>query len=152
MVLRRGVASAARDAANTTAQPEAIASNVRSATRRRVSNDEPRRSGEGRHRTPINPTNLYTAMSKPEPEPEPVWTPWEHDVCDNCGGPAEILTTAEEDFAFDGDSARCTECEMTGSICCDSESPAVIMWHDDPDCECEWCVKNNVSNKSKQNQ
>jgi len=70
------------------------------------------------------------------------WVTWSHDQCDNCGGLAEIRTTAEEGYAYDGDEARCTECGMPGGICCDSESPAVIMWHDEPDCECEWCQSN----------
>lgn len=67
------------------------------------------------------------------------WVRWEHDQCDYCGGDAEVLTSAKNGYAYDGDQARCTECGLPGGITCDSESPAVVMWHDEPGCECEWC-------------
>ena len=63
-------------------------------------------------------------------ENQPEWTPWD-DSCEYCGAPAEILTAQEPGYALDGDPARCTDCGATGSICCDSESAAVIMWNDD---------------------
>lgn len=76
------------------------------------------------------------------PPRSPEWVPWEHDQCGHCGGDAVILTPAPGGYAYDGDAARCIKCGMPGSICCDSESPAVIMWHDEPYCDCEWCQAN----------
>ena len=74
----------------------------------------------------------------------PQWNPWIFEQCENCSGPAEVLTTAEEDFAYDGDEVRCTECGMPGSMSCD-DGVATIMWHDEPDCDCEWCLKNPIT-------
>ena len=67
------------------------------------------------------------------------WVEWEFDECPHCGAAAEILTSAKPGFAFDGDEARCMRCGMPGHICCDSETPASIVWHDEADCDCEWC-------------
>ena len=63
---------------------------------------------------------------------QPEWTPW-YDTCEYCGAPSEILTEQEPGYALDGDPARCTGCGAAGSIYCDSESAAVIMWADEPE-------------------
>jgi hypothetical protein len=86
--------------------------------------------------------NWIKTREAQSPSCSTAWVTWEHDQCDNCGGLAEIQTKATKGYAYDGDEARCTECGMPGGICCDSESPAVIMWHDEPACKCEWCQAN----------
>lgn len=65
-----------------------------------------------------------------------------NDDCLHCGGDAEVLTdTGEDNLACDGDEARCTSCGCPGHVSCDDER-GWINWHDEPDCDCEWCKKN----------
>lgn len=78
------------------------------------------------------------------------WKPWAFDECPHCGSDAvEVFTTCKgEGLAWDGDKARCSECKCPGHVSCtgddlDGESErAVIAWHDEPDCDCEWCKAN----------
>jgi hypothetical protein len=64
--------------------------------------------------------------------------------CPWCGNSPEVYTDAEDDFAYDGDTVRCCECGMPGhvSVSIDGgseEGDAWVHWHDDPECECNWC-------------
>jgi hypothetical protein len=64
-----------------------------------------------------------------------------NDECLHCGGEAEVLTdTGKDNLAYDGDEARCTDCGCSGYVVVYAdEEEAYISWHDDPDCNCEWC-------------
>src|SRR5437879_2503203 len=60
--------------------------------------------------------------------------------CPYCGCRAEVLTdTGKDNWAVDGDEARCAECHCPGSVVVSEEPLAEISWHDDPACDCEWC-------------
>jgi len=72
------------------------------------------------------------------------WRNWEFDHCPYCGNIAEIETEAEEGFAIDGDNARCVECGCPGSITVEDDLHAFINWHDEPNCECDWCKSHPV--------
>lgn len=72
------------------------------------------------------------------------WRPFA-DYCLHCGGDAEAFTTSGNDnWAYDGDTARCTDCGCPGIVSiqeagedhCDNG----IDWHDEPGCDCDWCV------------
>lgn len=66
------------------------------------------------------------------------WRPF-FDSCLNCGGDAEVLTDSGEDnVAYDGDDARCSQCGLPGQVIAYEEN-GYISWHDEPGCECEWC-------------
>jgi hypothetical protein len=59
------------------------------------------------------------------------WKPLDWgEECPKCGAGAEVLTRdRRDDYARDGDKARCQECHHTGMASCD-ESGAWIMWQD----------------------
>lgn len=72
---------------------------------------------------------------------------WKHFnyQCAYCGSDAEVLTDAPEPgFAGDGDEARCVECKCPGSVVVSEEPFATVNWHDEPDCDCEWCKAHPV--------
>lgn len=70
--------------------------------------------------------------------PKP-WRPFEAE-CLHCGSPAEVLTTSGQDnLAYDGDLARCTECGCPGMVVVDGDTAGDIRWHDEPHCDCAWC-------------
>ena len=60
--------------------------------------------------------------------------------CLNCGSDdVEVLTSlTEPNMAYDGDTCRCAECSCPGIVSAD-EDDAHISWHDEPDCDCDWC-------------
>jgi len=67
------------------------------------------------------------------------WKPFE-DECDRCGcSPVDILTSADNGFAYDGDSAQCFECGLCGCISCDEndngDGIAWVVWDDYEDKE-----------------
>lgn len=70
------------------------------------------------------------------------WRPF-NDDCHHCGGGAEVLTgTGRDNWAYDGDTARCDECGCPGVVKVSGyeDEPATIDWHDPPlGCDCEWC-------------
>ena len=53
-----------------------------------------------------------------------------------------LTDTGRDNWANDGDEARCCECKCPGSVTVCEEPDAYINWHDEPDCDCEWCVAN----------
>ncbi len=72
--------------------------------------------------------------------PKTEWRQFSGD-CIFCGDEAEVLTNAGQDnFAYDGDEARCVSCRCPGSVIVPGDDDsAYIVWHDEPDCDCEWC-------------
>ena len=72
--------------------------------------------------------------------PKEQWRPFGD--CDNCGSEAEVLTrSGDDETAYDGDEARCTECKSLGAIAIDDggtdgETPcAYIDWYYDDEPE-----------------
>lgn len=65
------------------------------------------------------------------------WKPF-YDECTRCGSSdVYVLTDAVEDgYAYDGDDAKCGECELLGNVAIDGEenengdSSAHIDWND----------------------
>ena len=43
------------------------------------------------------------------------------DECPKCGSPAEVYTSAQDGYAYDGDNAQCVECGHGGSVSCDGD-------------------------------
>jgi hypothetical protein len=69
------------------------------------------------------------------------WRAMESYECPHCGCEAEVFTSSGEDnFAYDGDSVRCSLCHFPGWVSAD-EDGAHVNWHDEPGCHCEWCQK-----------
>lgn len=68
------------------------------------------------------------------------WRSWEGN-CSWCGDDVEVLTTSGRDnYAFDGDEARCVSCRCPGGVSVPADDEAAyIDWHEEPDCQCEWC-------------
>jgi hypothetical protein len=71
------------------------------------------------------------------------WQSFESE-CLYCGSDlVEVMTTTGKDnWAEDGDEARCRECGLPGSVTIDEEGLSCanyIQWHDEPDCDCAWC-------------
>ena len=65
--------------------------------------------------------------------------------CAHCGSGAEVYTTTGKDnWAYDGDEARCTDCGCPGFVNVSGyeDEPATIDWHDEPNCDCDWCKAN----------
>jgi hypothetical protein len=72
------------------------------------------------------------------------WRPF-NDFCLHCGDDAEVFTsTGRDNWAYDGDKARCVECGCPGvvDISGPDDEQASIRWHDEAGCRCEWCEKN----------
>lgn len=72
------------------------------------------------------------------------WRPFKGGECLHCGDDAEVLTdSGQDDFAYDGDEARCVGCGCPGSVRIEAEDEAScdngIVWHDEPNCDCQWC-------------
>jgi len=66
------------------------------------------------------------------------------DSCAHCGDGFEVYTDHKnEGYAYDGDEVRCLSCRMPGYVSADGES-AYIQWHEEPDCDCEWCKAHPV--------
>ena len=62
------------------------------------------------------------------------------DECPHCGCEAEALTcSTEPNTAFDGDKVRCCECGMPGTAQVEEDGDLWVSWHDEPDCDCDWC-------------
>ena len=69
------------------------------------------------------------------------WQPFDDD-CPYCGEEAEVLTEADEGYAYDGDTARCCDCHCLGVVWVDEEG-AGTSWHDEHGCTCEWCLQHS---------
>lgn len=72
------------------------------------------------------------------------------DDCLNCGCEALVFTdTGRDNWASDGDLAKCPECGLEGSVNVydDSEGEASIAWHDEPNCDCSWCLQQKIIEK-----
>lgn len=83
-----------------------------------------------------------------KPLPLHEWRPF-NDECPHCGDDAEVFTTTGQDnLAYDGDKARCVTCNCPGGVVLDDapdyEGSAYIAWHDEPNCDCEWCKTHPV--------
>jgi len=51
------------------------------------------------------------------------------DECPECGCGAEVFTDADENYAYDGDDARCDgQCGNVGSVTVDGEANAYVNW------------------------
>lgn len=75
---------------------------------------------------------------------EKKWQKFESD-CLNCGCQAEVLTdTGKDNWACDGDEARCPECGLSGGVNVYDEDEANISWHDEKDCDCSWCKQQKI--------
>ena len=95
-----------------------------------------------------NVTVTYCTSKIDEPSPPPdnsnrTWQDWP-DECPHCGAGAEVFTVSgKPNAASDGDEARCKDCHCPGVICItdpDEDSAGnYIDWHDEPNCQCEWC-------------
>lgn len=63
--------------------------------------------------------------------------------CSYCGSDAvEVFTDSGTDYmAYDGDEAKCTECGLPGQVVItdDFDGIADVDWHDEKDCNCDWC-------------
>jgi len=67
------------------------------------------------------------------------WRPFS-DCCPWCGDEAQVFTESDrEDYVYDGEAARCVSCQCPGSVVVD-DGHAVIAWHDEHHCGCEWCL------------
>jgi hypothetical protein len=67
------------------------------------------------------------------------WRPWPDD-CNHCGGALEILTDeTRDDWGFDGDELRCSECKCPGYLAVCAVDDVCSVMHDEPVCDCEWC-------------
>jgi len=74
---------------------------------------------------------------------------WQHfkDTCDHCGDGAEVYTTTgRHNCAYDGDKARCVSCGLPGVVMIGDDLMNTpdnrIIWHNEADCDCEWCKIN----------
>lgn len=74
------------------------------------------------------------------------WRIWEHDDCLYCGGDVEVFTDAPDGYLTEDDEARCSACNCPGIVTLTDGDDEVgyftffsINWHDEPDCDCEWC-------------
>jgi hypothetical protein len=69
------------------------------------------------------------------------WKPWDFAGvdCTHCGNHAEVLTACAKGFVCEDDEARCCACGLPGRVSVD-EDQALISWHDEPECSCEWCI------------
>ena len=47
--------------------------------------------------------------------------------CPECGNTAQVLTSAEEPYYWDGDELECKECGLKGGVQCD-EDGATDLW------------------------
>jgi len=73
-----------------------------------------------------------------------------NDECPNCGSRAEVLTdTGRDNWANDGDEARCSECKWPGSVTVCEEPHAYVNWQDEPDCHCKLCVAKSPNVKAE---
>jgi hypothetical protein len=67
------------------------------------------------------------------------------DECIHCGCGAEVLTgSGQDNYAYDGDRARCGECGCPGVVDVLEEGVATIDWHDVAGCDCDWCKEHPV--------
>jgi len=69
------------------------------------------------------------------------WKPWPFEECVHCGSTGLVFTDADEGYAWDGDDVVCQECGCPGQIVVSGmiDDSAYVSWHDDPNCDCEWC-------------
>jgi len=76
---------------------------------------------------------------------EKEWRPF-GDECKWCGDEAQVLTDSGRDnVAYDGDAARCEDCGCPGIARVDEDGLGWIEWHDEPNCQCDWCKANPVT-------
>jgi len=75
------------------------------------------------------------------------WKTFNGDDCLHCGAVAEVFTEGNGKYVFDSEEARCTECHCPGYVGVDG-TRAYINWHDEPDCDCEWCKMHPIPDKS----
>jgi len=69
-----------------------------------------------------------------------LWKPIFGD-CDHCGCDAEVQTLSRvSGTACCGDDVRCAECHMPGTFVVEEDGEGWIRWHDEPGCQCEWCM------------
>lgn len=59
------------------------------------------------------------------------WQELSAESCPECGDYLEVLTSAPENYMYDGDLVRCDECQITGWISAD-EDEASVHFHDVP--------------------
>lgn len=67
--------------------------------------------------------------------------------CPYCGSIPEVLTDAVGDFVYDSDEVRCTECHCPAQVTIVDDGVddvAQIDFHDQPDCNCKWCINHPV--------
>lgn len=66
--------------------------------------------------------------------------------CNYCGDDdIEVFTDCEEDdYVCDGDKVRCCVCGCPGVASEMGDEQMDIIWHDELDCDCEWCKTHPV--------
>lgn len=65
--------------------------------------------------------------------------------CLYCGGASQIFTDENlpDGWGCDGDAMRCVECGCPGQWRVgEEEDDCYADWHDEMDCECDWCMRN----------
>jgi hypothetical protein len=77
------------------------------------------------------------------------WKPISWANCIHCGSDdVEVLTDLNDpenpEYVYDGDEARCRECHCPGLVLAD-EDYAHVDWHDEPNCNCEWCEAHPIT-------
>jgi len=65
------------------------------------------------------------------------------DNCPYCGDSPEIFTDKENEV-YDGDPIQCSACGCPGSVTVYEDGDCYINWHDDPNCDCNWCLAHPV--------
>jgi len=75
---------------------------------------------------------------------EKKWKDIDWDQCSHCGNEIEVFTDEiKKGWVIEGDSARCKDCQRPGYVdVYEEQDSAYIEWHDEPDCECDWCKEN----------
>ena len=73
------------------------------------------------------------------------WRPWPGGECPHCGDSLEVLTNeAREYWACVDDPLRCVACGCPGYITEYDDECVTENMHDEPDCDCEWCLAHPV--------
>ena len=75
------------------------------------------------------------------------WTKITWGWCGHCGDDdIEVFTDCEDDYVCDGDKVRCCVCDCPGVVSEMCDESMTISWHDEFDCDCEWCKTHPVEN------
>lgn len=78
-------------------------------------------------------------------EPRKEWMPWPGGDCPHCGGSLEVFTVSRKDgYAYDCDEVRCVDCHCPGSLSIGDEDDVNTLMHDEPNCDCPWCLAHPV--------